>query len=275
VATIDRNWVVNPDSTSVYAISGADADVQLWRDAQPATLADTDKIPASVQHMANNVMTAAAANADLTTELQSGLATAAALSTLTTTIGTPVGASVSEDVAAIKTDTGNLVTRIPAALFSGITSLAHWLGALAGKQTANATAQTEIRATGAGSGTYDPTTDSQEAIRDRGDAAWTTATGFSTHSAADVWAVATRALTDKSGFRLSTTGVADIWAYVIEGTWTAVQFMRLFASALLAKCSGMGTTTAVFRDVDDTKNRLSVTVDVDGNRSAFGTRDGD
>jgi hypothetical protein len=39
------------------------------------------------------------------------------------------------------------------------------------------------------------TTDTLEAIRDRGDAAWTTATGFSTHSAADVWGVATRTLT--------------------------------------------------------------------------------
>lgn len=39
------------------------------------------------------------------------------------------------------------------------------------------------------------TTDSLEAMRDRGDAAWTTATGFSTHSAADVWAAGTRTLT--------------------------------------------------------------------------------
>lgn len=39
------------------------------------------------------------------------------------------------------------------------------------------------------------TTDALEALRDRGDVAWITATGFSTHSAADVWAVATRQLT--------------------------------------------------------------------------------
>lgn len=32
---------------------------------------------------------------------------------------------------------------------------------------------------------------------------WATATGFSTHSAADVWAVATRALTDKVGYSLA------------------------------------------------------------------------
>jgi hypothetical protein len=38
----------------------------------------------------------------------------------------------------------------------------------------------------AGSFTYDQTTDSLEAVRDRGDAAWTTATGFSTLDAAGV-----------------------------------------------------------------------------------------
>ena len=44
-------------------------------------------------------------------------------------------------------------------------------------------------------GTFDTATDSLAAIRGQGDAAWTTATGFSTHSAADVWNVATRVLT--------------------------------------------------------------------------------
>lgn len=44
-------------------------------------------------------------------------------------------------------------------------------------------------------GTFDNSTDSLEALRDRGDAAWLTATGFSTHSAADVWTEATRTLT--------------------------------------------------------------------------------
>jgi|3_EtaG_2_1085321.scaffolds.fasta_scaffold00267_2 hypothetical protein len=34
---------------------------------------------------------------------------------------------------------------------------------------------------------------------------WVTATGFSTHAAADVWSVATRALTDKAGFTISGT----------------------------------------------------------------------
>jgi hypothetical protein len=42
---------------------------------------------------------------------------------------------------------------------------------------------------------FDTATDSLEAIRNRGDTAWATATGFSTHSAADVWAAGTRTLT--------------------------------------------------------------------------------
>ncbi len=53
----------------------------------------------------------------------------------------------------------------------------------------------ELMSKTAGSFTFDQTTDSCEALRDRGDAAWVTATGFSTHSAADVWSVATRSLT--------------------------------------------------------------------------------
>lgn len=78
-------------------------------------------------------------------------------------------AGVPPDSAGVTT----LLSRITSTLFTGITSLAQWLGLMAGKQTANSTALAEIKATGAGSGTYDETTDSLEAIRNRGDAAWT------------------------------------------------------------------------------------------------------
>lgn len=61
---------------------------------------------------------------------------------------------------------------ITAAFFAGITSLAQWLGLIAGKQVGNSTARTELRATGAGSGSFDETTDSLQAIRDQGDSAW-------------------------------------------------------------------------------------------------------
>ena len=63
-----------------------------------------------------------------------------------------------------------------ATIFTGITTLAKWLGIMAGK-TADADTLAEINATTAGAD-YDNTKDSQEALRDRGDAAWITAAGF-------------------------------------------------------------------------------------------------
>jgi hypothetical protein len=66
-----------------------------------------------------------------------------------------------------------LLSRITETLFEGMTSLGQWLGLMAGKQTPDEVALEEIRATGVGDGTYMPGTDSLEAIRDRGDAAWT------------------------------------------------------------------------------------------------------
>jgi hypothetical protein len=50
-----------------------------------------------------------------------------------------------------------------ATILAGITSLAHWLRGLYNKRAMDSTAQTEIRDT---TGTFDPTTDSNEAIRD-------------------------------------------------------------------------------------------------------------
>ena len=49
------------------------------------------------------------------------------------------------------------------AKFAGITLLAEWLGSMAGKQVEDATAKSEIRDTGAGSGTWDATIHSLEA----------------------------------------------------------------------------------------------------------------
>jgi hypothetical protein len=86
------------------------------------------------------------------------------------------GLATSTALAAMATNVTALVTRIPATLFAGITSLANWLGAIAGK-TADSTTRSQINATTAGAN-FNETTDSLEAIRDRGDAAWITgATG--------------------------------------------------------------------------------------------------
>jgi hypothetical protein len=65
------------------------------------------------------------------------------------------------------------------------------------------------------------------------------------------------------------TELADaIWDEVVEGSFTARQWMRLFAAMLLGEASGGGTASIVFRDASDTKTRITFTVDGSGNRSA-------
>jgi hypothetical protein len=102
-----------------------------------------------------------------------GLATAN-LDTQLDGLSTEIG-DVETKVDAVATDVTTLLGRITSTLFSGITYLSRWLGALAGK-TADTTTRAEINATTAGAN-YNETTDSGEAIRDRGDAAWTTGGG--------------------------------------------------------------------------------------------------
>lgn len=83
------------------------------------------------------------------------------------------GAALSLILTAVNT----LTSRIPATLFAGITYLSRWLGAIAGK-TADTTTRAEINAT-TGGAAYNETTDSLEAIRDRGDTAWVSGQGTS------------------------------------------------------------------------------------------------
>jgi len=73
---------------------------------------------------------------------------------------------------------------------------------------------------------------------------------------------------------LKADAVDEIHDEVIEGAITHRQMMRLILAVLTGKSSGGGTTTLTFRDIGDTKDRLVVTVDSNGNRSAVGTRDG-
>lgn len=71
------------------------------------------------------------------------------------------------------------------------------------------------------------------------------------------------------GTGMESGAVDAILDEVVEGSYTMRQFLRLFASALGAKVSGAATTTIVFRDTGDTKDRITATVDEDGNRTAI------
>ena len=59
-----------------------------------------------------------------------------------------------------------------------------------------------------------------------------------------------------------------VLASVIETGYTLKQSMRLMLSALAGKLSGAATTTVVIRSAPDAKDRITATVDSDGNRTA-------
>ena len=55
----------------------------------------------------------------------------------------------------------------------------------------------------------------------------------------------------------------------VETNRTLRQALRIMLSALAGKASGLATSTATYRDTNDTVDRIVATVDVDGNRSAL------
>jgi len=62
--------------------------------------------------------------------------------------------------------------------------------------------------------------------------------------------------------------------YLVEGSWSLLKLIRLMASALLGLVSGSGTGQVKFRDLGNTKDRITASVDSNGNRLSI-TLDGD
>lgn len=79
---------------------------------------------------------------------------------------------------------------------------------------------------------------------------------------------------DKTGYTLTSgerTAIADAMldeANGVETSWTVRQFYRISFAALAGKADGGSTVTMHFRDQADTKNRITATVDANGNRTA-------
>jgi hypothetical protein len=67
--------------------------------------------------------------------------------------------------------------------------------------------------------------------------------------------------------------VAANIAGITDDTYDLQEMMRIMFATLSGKSSGGGTDTLAFRDAADSKDRISETVDVNGNRTAV-TRDG-
>jgi len=67
---------------------------------------------------------------------------------------------------------------------------------------------------------------------------------------------------------LNDISVSDILAGVIEGTYSLKEWMRLMGAVLFGDTSGGGTATAVFKDTSGSTDRVTATLDNDGNRDA-------
>ncbi len=229
-------------SADVAAVQSDTNDIQA---RLPAALI-SGRIDATVGAMQANVMTAAAAAADLTTELQSGLATSSALATLDGKVDVIDGV-----VDAILVDTAEI-----GVAGAGLTALA----TAANLATVAGYLDTEIAAILA---------DTNELQTD-----WTNGGRL------DLLVDAIKAKTD--ALPASPAAVSDVPTAaaiadavhdeVVEGTVTLRQSIRLHNAALGGKVQGLDTFNPVFRDLADSKDVIDATVDSYGNRSAV-TRD--
>jgi hypothetical protein len=129
--TVDANWVTNPDSTTTFALFPAAATpaeivTAVWA-AATRTLTSLDEdfttidIDNSVWGGGTRTLTAA------TNITSTGGTTVPQTGDSYARLGAPAGASISVDVAAVKTDSGNLITRLgtPSNLGGGATVAAN------------------------------------------------------------------------------------------------------------------------------------------------------
>lgn len=253
-----------PAGASLAAdVAAVQADTNDIQSRLPAALV-SGRIDASVGAMAANVMTAAAAAADLTTELQAGLATASALSTLDGKVDVIDGV-----VDAILVDTAEI-----GVAGAGLTALA----SAASLATVAGYVDTEVAAIKAKTDNLptDPA-DASDIAAAFGTVNSTLATiaGY-----VDTEVAAIKAKTDlipaspaATGDIPSAAAIADaVHDEVVEGTVTLRQSIRLHNAALGGKVQGLDTFNPVFRDLADSKDVIDATVDSYGNRSAV-TRD--
>lgn len=77
--------------------------------------------------------------------------------------------------------------------------------------------------------------------------------------------LATASYTAPPSAAANATAVLD---EIIEAAISLRQAMRLALAAMGGKASGLDTTTAIYRNTADTKNRITATVDANGNRTA-------
>jgi len=200
--------------------------------------------------IAGDAITAAKVAADVTTEIQSGLATAANLAT--------VAGYLDTEIAAILADTNELQT--------------DWVDGGRLDLILDAILDDTDLIDDGTSGLAKIATDAAAILVDTSTTLQNELDGIQ----ADTEDIQSRLPAALVGGRIDATvdatgmesGAVDaIWDEVLEGSYTGRQLMRAFAAVLAGKVSGAGTTTITFRNTGDSKDVITATVDVNGNRS--------
>ena len=93
---------------------------------------------------------------------------------------------------------------------------------------------------------------------------------FTTRDTAKDYVFSADSVTLLGSERYATGNISSsTWKEILDGAYTAEESMRLFAAVLAGKLSGAGTATETFRDISDTKDRITATVDASGNRKVI------
>lgn len=185
-----------------------------------------------------------------------------------------------------------LLSRLGGITGSGVNTVLGFFKALLSK---TATVPTDI------GGTFDPATDSTEAVRDKqtdieadtADLQTRLPTALvSGRMDSDTQAMANAVLTsakfaagaiDAAAIAANALGAAELATDAVNeirdavfarafaaayGSHTFEELVAMMSVALFAKCSGMATVTGVFRNLADTADVITATIDADGNRTA-------
>ena len=235
------------DSAALAATALTDV---TWTDAKAAFI---DHSIATVDTNIDTLLTRiTAARAGYLDNLSAGAVALAATALTDVTWTDAKAAFLDHSIATVDTNVDTLLTRITAARAGYLDNLSAGAVALA---SALATAQTDLDTI---TGTDGATLATAQALYAPNkvvpDVAGTAAGLHST--------------TDTAIAGLNDITVADIKAGIADGTYDLEEMMRLIFSSCCAKVSGGGTTTITFRDGPDSKNRITATVDSNGNRTA-------
>jgi len=165
-------------------------------------------------------------------------------------VGAPAGASVSADVASVTTDVANVYSRIGAPAGASVSA------DVASVSTDVANVSTLIGTPAGASVSADVASVSTDVAN--------VSTLIGTPAGASIAAD----IADKTGYELSDAGVDAIHDEIVDGTLTLRQSTRLQNSAMFGRSTGSGTTNPKFRDVGNTIDRISATLDANKNRSS-------